>query len=552
MARKLILTRDEHADKVLEALEVTKGSTLTVVAPRGSALANREELARIGEAAAERGIAVAIESVDEELLALAHAAHLETVHPFFRADRRHLSLDGIVRNEAQSPRIPVHVDEGEQDNARERDRDQAESRVAEIPEIHHHPLPTPVAARPAAEREEQPRREPDRPRRRVSRVRVALAALIAVAVVAGIGEAFFRGGSVTVVMAETPWEYRATVTAATSVTTAGGNGLSIPGQLFPESNRSIAQSFGATGDPGAASVPAAGKPRVTVYNQGLEAETFVVKTRFQGKSGLFRAATAVAIPAAKKDGETLVPGKATVEVVPDSAAVLGGATDKERLSVPGLAGSAKADLFYGELLLPAAAQEPADSGVPPSQRVVTASDEEDAKTKVVEVLAASHRVKVIAQAPGLTVIDGAVSVVPSQLTVNKEVDDQGNFNIVGQADVTALAFRDEDLKALLLQQASTQTGLGYELAFRSVDISYSDVSLKADEGRLTFTVDVKGTLVGKLGDDEVRERAAGKTKGEVADWLRSLPSVSSAAVSVTPFWRFAFPKDGSDVDVAIR
>lgn len=553
MARKLILTRDESADRVLEAIEATRENALTVVAPRGSALADREGLARIGEAAAERGVAVAIESVDEELLSLAHAAHLETVHPFFRADRRHLSLDGIVKSEEQSPRIPVRVEEA---TSRDRDEDQAETRVAQIPTIHHHPIPTPVSARPSAETErprsaEAPRE--DKPRGRASKLRIAIAALVALAIIVGVGEAFFRGGSVTVAMAETPWEYQATVTAATSVTAPGGGGLSIPGQLFPESNRNIAQSFAATGDPDAASVPTSAKPRVTVYNEGLEAETFVVKTRFEGKSGIFRAATAVAIPAAKKSGDALVPGSATVEVTPESAAVLEGATDKERLTVPGLAGSAKASLFYGELLKPAA-ETSADTGstVPPSERVVTAADEESAKSKISEVLAASHRVKVIAQAPGLNVIEGAVTVAPTQLTVNKEVDAQGNFNLVGQADVTAMAFREDDLKALLLQQAATQTGISYPLTFRSVEISYADVTPQFADGKLQFTVKAKGVLVGELTDEQVRKEAAGKSKGDVAAWLKGQPSVATAQVGASPFWRFSLPGREDQVKVEIQ
>lgn len=562
MARKLILTRDDGSDRVLEAIAATRESALTVVAPRGSALSDREGLARIGEAAAEKGVAVAIESVDEELLSLAHAAHLETVHPFFRADRRHLSLDGIVKNEVQHPRVPVRAEESE-DRAVRVTSD-------ELPDMHDHPMPTPVSARPSVEAEEQPepeedeqevivsRRgsdrddEPRRGGRKASKVRIAVAALVALALVFGIGEGFFRGGGVSVTLAETPWEYTATVTAATSVSSPALSTLSIPGQLFPDDERNIAQSFPATGSPGASDVPATAKPRVTVYNESLQAETFVVKTRFQGKSGIFRAASAVAIPAAKKEGDKLTPGSATVEVTPDSEAVLSGADNGEKLTIPGLAGTDKESLFYGTLAKPAAASTTTNSDTPPAERVVTAGDEEGAKAKILEVLAASHRVKVIAQAPGLSVIDGAVTVEPTQLTVNKEVDAQGNFNLVGQANVTALAFRDEDLKALLLQQAASQTGVSYPITFRTVDITFADVATNFAEGKMTFTVKAKGVLVGELGEEAVREQSAGKSRGEVAAWLKEQQAVESASVSSRPFWRFKLPAEPGDVSVEIR
>lgn len=565
MAKKLILTRDDGPDRVLEALEASRESALTVVAPRGSSLADREGLAKIGEAAAERGIAVAIESVDEELLSLAHAAHLETVHPFFRADRRHLSLDGIVKNDVQHPRVPVHAEKGAHDTPVKVSPEQYE--------MHQHPLPTPVSSRPSVEAQPAAREgsgEPagehgdagsrpalteDQPRkggRRVSKVRLAVTALVAVALVVGVGEGFFRGGSVSVTLAETPWEYTATVTAATSVTTSTVGTMSIPGQLFPEQNRSIAQSFAATGAPGAGEAPAASKPRVTVYNESLSAETFVVRTRFQGKSGIFRAASAVAIPAAKRDGDKLTPGSATVEVTPESAAVLSGASDGERLTVPGLAGTDKESLFYATLSKPKEESAAAEPSVPPSERVVTSADEEGARTKITEMLASSHRVKVIAQAPGLTVIDGAVTVEPTQLTVNKDVDEQGNFNVVGQANVTALAFREEDLKELLLQQAATQAGISYPTTFRSIEIAYADVAPQFADGRMTFTVTAKAVIVGQITEESLRAESAGKSRGDVATWLKNQSAVKEASVSVRPFWRFKLPAEAGDVGVEIR
>ena len=554
MVRKLILTREDTADRVLETLSSTKESAITVVAPRGSSLADQEGLSRIGELAAEKGIAVAIESVDEELLGLAHAAHLETVHPFFRADRRHLSLDGIVKAEPEvkNPRVPVHVEESHESAVTVTDDDQAERQHPVAP--HDHPLPTPVSARPSRESRPDPVRQEraTAPGRKAPWGKIVVASVVALALVAGIGEGFFRSGTVSVTLAETPWEYSGKVVVATSVTTSTSGSLAVPGQLF-ESQKNIAQSFPATGEPGASSTPSTAKPRVTVYNESLEAETFVVKTRFQAGSGLFRAASAVAIPAAKKEGDKLVPGSAAVEVVPDSAAVLEGAKDGERLSVPGLAGSPKASLFYGTLAKPAAPTAPAQSTTPPSERVVTAADEEGAKNQVSDILASSFKASLIASQPeGLTLIDGAIKVEPGQITVNKEVDASGNFNLVGQATLRALAFREADLKALLLAQAAQKAGIGYQAEFRSAEITYSEVQTDLGNGRMTFTVTAKGTMVGKVSEDDIKAEATGKSRGDVAAWIQGKPMFSEGSVSVSPLWRFTVPADAGKVRVEVK
>lgn len=559
MVRKLILTRDDTADRVIEAIGASKESAITVVAPRGSALADREGLARIGDLAAEKGIAVAVESVDEELLALAHAAHLETVHPFFRADKRHLSLDGIVkggsklttRHASLPPRAKkqVVVEEEEDRSVPVVDDDAADAPIAP----HDHPIPTPVAARPSFEAEEPQPQAPVRRSRRISRKRAVVAGIVALALVAGIGEGFFRRGTVSVTLAETPWEYSATVVAATSVTTSTPGSLSIPGQLF-ESQKNVAQSFPATGEPGASSAPSSAKPRVTVYNESLEAETFVVKTRFQGKSGVFRAVTAVAIPAAKKEGDKLVPGSATVEVAPDSDAVLSGATDGERLSVPGLAGTPKAALFYATLAKPATpGAGAAQSATPPSERVVTDSDATNATNQINEVLASSFKASLIASQPeGLTIIDGAIQVEQRQLTVNKEVDAAGNFNLVGQATLRGLAFREDDLRALLLGKALTEKGIGYAAEFRSAEISYADVQPDLANGRLTFKVTVKAVVVGQASEEAIRAEVAGKGRSEAAEWVAGQPQFAEGTVSVSPFWRFGIPADPEQVRVRIK
>ncbi len=562
MVRKIILTREENADRVIEAINASKETAITVVAPRNSALADREGLARIGELAAEKGMSVAIESVDEELLGLAHAAHLETVHPFFRADRRHLALDGIVKNPVQHPRVPVHVEESE---TQEEEVVEEPEEIVEEPKTHravhvaqhpvpphNHPLPTPVASRPSLEAEE-PRTVEDRPRRRVSWFRMAVALVVIAALVGGIGEMFFRSGSVSLTLAETSWEYSGKITAATSITTSTAGQLAIRGQLF-EGPKNVAQAFPATGEPGTTSTPSTAKPRVTVYNESLDAETFVVKTRFQGKSGLFRAATAVAIPAAKKEGDKLTPGTATVEVIPDSATILDSATDKEKLTVPGLDGTPKASLFYAILAKPAApTTAPAQATTPPASRVVTASDEETAKSQINGVLIAAFRASLIAAQPqGLTLIDGAIQVEPQQLTVNKDVDASGNFNLVGQATLRGLAFSDSDLKALMLSQAITQTGINYPVEFRKIDLSYNDVQADLKNGRMTFTVNVKATLVGKATEDEVRNAVVGKSKATAAEWIKGQGMFAEGKVSVSPLWRFALPAEPTKVKVEVK
>ncbi len=562
MARKLILTRDETAERVIEALNAFNESALTVVAPRGSALADREQLSQIGDLAAERGIAVAIESVDEELLSLAHAAHLETVHPFFRADKRHLALDGVqaTKHTTRHPAVAArHAEHAPRPHRAElqpvivHDDDAEENPLPP----HDHPVPTPVAARPSYEA--QPVTVEDRPRKerrmRLSRPRAIAAALIAIALVVGIGEGFMRSGSVAVTLAETPWEYSGTVVAATSVTTTTVETGSIPGQLFETSPPlNVAQPFPATGEPGASSVPAGARPKVTVYNESLEAETFVVRTRFQGKAGVFRAATAVAIPAAKKDGDKLTPGTASVEVTPDSEAVLTGSSDGERLTVPGLAGSPKANLFYGVLSKPAAPEaKPAQSTTPPSERVVTDADAEGALAKINDILIGTFKTKLLSSKPeALALIEGAIQIEQRQLTVNKEVDASGNFNVVGQATLRGLAFKEDDLKALLLKRATSEKGINYPATFRSYEVGYSDVQPDLANGRLTFKVTVRGSVIGQATEESIRAEVAGKSRGEAAEWLRSQEQFKEGSVSVRPFWRFTLPADPAKVRLEIK
>lgn len=580
MARKLILTRDDGADRVIEALGATKETAITVVAPRGSALASREGLAEIGEVAAERGIAVAIESVDEELLSLAHAAHLETVHPFFRSDRRHLSMDGVAKREAPvQPREPVHVEKSHPTIAHEAPRvdsvvhrpkvvvdapvveEDAQEEEAVLPPHDHmrgaagHPLPTPIVEREAQEERPAPAARPS-VKRRFSPLKVGIAGVVALAVLVGLGEGFFRSATVSVTLAETSWDYTGTIVAATSVTTSTGTTLAVPGQLF-ESQKNVAQAFPATGEKGAsATAPSASDVKVTVTNESLEAETFVVRTRFQGKSGIFRAASAVAIPAAKKDGDKLVPGTATVAVTPESDAVLSGATDGEKLTVPGLAGSPKASLFYGTLVKPSAAPaatSTASGTTPPAERTVTSDDETKAKSQINDILSSSFKASLIASQPaGLSVIDGAIQITTPQMTVNKEVDASGNFNLVGQATLRALAFREDDLKNLLLNQAVNQKGITYPATFRKIDISYSDVKPDLANGRMTFTVTAHATVIGKLSEDEVRLQSVGKSRSAAAAWIAGESMLSEGSVSASPFWRFAIPSDPAKVSVEIK
>ncbi len=550
MAKKLLINKSDTVEHIIELIESTKDNDLALVVPRAARLReSREQLQALREAVEQMGKTITIESIDEELLALAHAAHLPAAHPFFHSDRRNHGMSDIVRPDEPAPedtppsrKVPVRVHKEEE-------------KTTSIPVVVE---PSIDAADRANANDDTRYRTSERSRSssRSSRSRRApLIAVIVVLVVLGggaIAMAALSHPNVDMQLHEVPWTYDGTVTVSTGAATSTSAGATIPGQLF-ESRKNATQGFPATGAaPGTGSFA---QGTIKVWNAfDTNPQELVVKTRFVTSDGkLYRLTKGITVPAATKDASgKIVPTSIDAPVTADQAGESYNTSDTTlKLTIPGFEGKPQHDGFYGTMVS-------VSGGGATGAKVTSDGDVDHAKSQITTLLENSFRAAVLASVKGkeLTVIDGASSVSVDNITVDRTLDSAGNFNVFVDAHLQALAFREADLKSLLLGiAAGQQAANGPQPAawdFRTVTLSYSDVKPSLSSGSMQMNVHVEGVIVPAVDAQEIAASVAGKKNGEAAATLKALPGVDEVSVSGGALWNRSLPVEPTAIAVTVH
>jgi hypothetical protein len=553
MAKKLLINKSDTVEHVIELIEKTQDNDLVLVVPRAARLReSRDQLKALREAVEQMGKAITIESIDEELLALAHAAHLPANHPFFHGERRGKGLSDIVRPgsavAADVPpparKVPIHVVEEEGERT---------IPVVVEPSAQHEEAADDEGAEATQETSSDRRSAGARTPRRRSRTPFVLAGVIVALIVIGVvASTLFSKASVDVKLHEVPWTYDGTVTVSTGAASSTATGNTIPGQLFV-SRKNATQGFPATGSAGGTGTIAQGTIKV-FNNFDTNTQDLVVKTRFQTPDGkIYRLTKGITIPAATTgaDGK-LQPASIDAPVTADQSGDSYNSTDTSlKLTIPGFKGTPRYDGFYGMMV------SVTGGGSNGGTKVATDGDVDHAKQQMTTLLESSFRTALAASAPkDLTVIDGASNVTIDTLTADRTVDQSGNFNVFVDAHLQALAFREGDLRQLMLGIAATQqAGNGPQPAawdFRTVKFTYSNVHPSLDAGTMQVTVHAEGVIIPVVKPGDVAAASAGKSKSAAIAAVRGMPDIDDVSAGTGALWRFSMPSDASKIQVNVH
>lgn len=518
--RRIFIDKEEIVAEVIEKIIDSPEAELMLVVPKNSVLkesvGNFHLIKREADAAKKK---ILLESVDEEVLALAIASQLEAIHPLFNGqDLR--SLSDIVVPRSQS------------------DKEDDRSRVKEKKEKKALKLAREISSETDqifSKEEIQPRKK------RYFKTVLIWPAVILILVFGGVlvfGR-FFGRAVIAINLEKKPWAYKNNFLADKSLVKISVGNNSLPAELFTL-QKNMVQLFPASGSK---NVSQKATGRITVYNAySSQPQTLVATTRFVTPDGkIFRLIDQLLIPGATvKDGK-IIPSSVEADVTADKAGSDYNVGPVSHLSIPGFKGTPKYDGFYGALL------SGTKGGFAGMKAVPTTQDTATAKVKATEVLTNALKNNFSASAPdGFKILASDVKV--TKLTVNETTDDKGNFSVFGEAIFRATGFREEDLISLLLSLASA----GKKLVFDDLKIDYSQIKPDFERGKLNFYVTAQGDLKAFFDEDGFKNSILGKDADTVRMSVLGLEGLANARVSLWPFWINNVPSSGSRVTVSVN
>jgi hypothetical protein len=528
--RKIVLTKKETVKKIIEKIsEEEKKSKkeineLVLIFPKNFEHKTKSFFEELKNYAQKNDKVIIIESVDEDLLLLANSLDFKTQHPLFSNFQRltdvlpptpkiehHLNLKNIV-NQTKKEKKPEEIKTKEVKE--EKEIYFKEDFEEEKPKIHH--------------------------KRKAKSLKI-FKFLLWILVILGLAFGFYKisyllaSSEISLKFKKTPWEFNKVVNADKNVNSLNSSGV-LPAEIF-KNQSNLTQLFKANGKK---YVEEKAKGIITIYNAySSEEQVLVATTRFQAPNRLiYRLTERVVVPGAQIKEGKIIPSSITAEVVADKPGAEYNTGPVAKLTIPGFAGSPKFEKFYGEL------KEGAKGGFIGEKNVPTNNDIENAKEKVKSILETNLKNSILSGKKYDFKIIGEPLIEFKRLSANTSTDENGNFAVFGDANITALGIREKDVLALLNQSLEDKNKV-----IKNLEIKYLNPKINFDNGTASFNLVASGYLVYNLNSEELKDLIKGKSIYEAQNIIKSLPELESAKILIKPRWIKYLPKNSQKISI---
>lgn len=132
------------------------------------------------------------------------------------------------------------------------------------------------------------------------------------------------------------------------------------------------------------------------------------------------------------------------------------------------------------------------------------------------------------------------------------ISQDGKATITGKVILQAFAIKDSDMRDLINALVKSQLPSDREEKPESIKAEYKVISTDFNGGKLAINVNTSEETAYKIDSDELKKQLAGKSETEVRKFLKDLPKVQSAKITLWPFWVRAIPERLERIDIDIQ
>ncbi len=342
--------------------------------------------------------------------------------------------------------------------------------------------------------------------------------------------------------AASDWDYSGTVVAQ-KLAQVDSRTATVPGQVFIE--KPVLQ----------ASYPASGKRavqqkavgKVTIYNAySSDPQPLVATTRLLTPDGkIFRIVKSVVVPGAKIVEGNIIPSTLVTDVIADQAGAEYNVGPVSHFTIPGLKGTPKYSAFYADS---AAAMTggfvgtvayPTDGDLTKAKSDMTGKLEEAAKQRIASRIPSEFKI-----------IDGSSKfVVLKHSVITESSAAEGMFTLSSEGQISAVAFREIDVVAMLAGKLERDKGTDYEV--KTAAIAYGAGRADLTAGKISFPVTYKASIVRKVNAEALKTNIRGKSEKDLRDLLFSIPALETTKIDLWPFWVNSVPTNEAKITVSV-
>ena len=255
--------------------------------------------------------------------------------------------------------------------------------------------------------------------------------------------------------------------------------------------------------------------------------------------------TSIVVPAAKTVNGKLVPGSKDVQVIASKAGseynVAVGLFTIPAFKEQG--NTEKYKKVYGQ----STAQFL--NGTSGQSTVVTDSDLSTAKQTLTTKLTANIQDELKTQINGLKIINDNQVVVGNPISTSPTDAKTNAFTVNLSGSLKTVGFKESDIQSLIAQYVDTQKNM--TTLQEKLILIYENPRWDEAKKGLTFTLHVTGPGYAKIDRNKIISDLLGKNDADMRSYLASISGISSAHVSLSPFWVRSIPKSQDRISVDV-
>lgn len=501
---KITVMKDDAVAGIMGQVAAEDAEQITIAIPKFSSFAEGPDaLVKLKKIADGMGKAIAIESVDDSVLAFAKAAGIAASNPFFDGTRDGGDDDMSAPQAVATPVV---------------------NKIRRAP-------PKPIRWDEDGDDEDDGLVPASRGWMRNKWVWLAVLAIIAIPAY-WLAFAVLPRAEISITTKKIPWNFN-------NLVVVEKNGV-VPSYAVSE-KKNAQMVFPATGKK-MVSQKASGM--IVVYNgYSSKPQQLVATTRFATDDGIIvRLTKNIMIPGAKINNGTITPSSIEADVIADKPGTAYNIGPVKKLTIPGFKKTAKFEGFYGEI------QKPLAGGLVGESAYPTDADIKAAKAKIAAVLEESLKNQIAANqsSRAYVIVEGAGQTVITKTEVNPQVNAKGEFSLFGEAEFKAVGFKESEMLGFLTgkmkEDAAKDNGAG-AYVFKETKLAYGVPKVDFAALKMSLPVDLKSIVEQPIDMGDLRKKVISKSEGELKAALFAIPGIERAEVTLWPGYITHVPAD---------
>jgi len=273
----------------------------------------------------------------------------------------------------------------------------------------------------------------------------------------------------------------------------------------------------------------------------------VATTRFQTADGkIFRLVSDVIIPPAKVVDGKIQPSSIDVQVIADKAGPDYNIGPQSKFTIPGFQGTQKYQGFYGY------STQPMKGGAVGEISFVTEEDakkaEAEAETKLKEALLSSL---LMSFPQDLVYLDNAYDFAVLKKEVDSNLDENGQFSIFVDGQISLIVFKKENLVELL-KKIAWEENIPQNYVQTQEKLEYQKPLVDWKAGRAEIPLKYHTVFAAPLDANRLKKEILGKKETELKSYILSLAGIDKLNVSFWPFWVKSVPQKEDRVQIIVE